>query len=31
MPLIVKTAANQEKVVPLTPRHVPEFSVLASD
>jgi CHAD domain-containing protein len=31
MPLIIKTAANPEKVVPLTPRQVPEFSVLASD
>jgi hypothetical protein len=31
MPLIVKTAATPEKVVPLTPRQVPEFSVLASD
>jgi CHAD domain-containing protein len=31
MPLIVKAAAKPEKVVPLTPRQVPEFSVLASD
>jgi CHAD domain-containing protein len=31
MPLIVKAAAKPEKVVPLTPRQIPEFSVLASD
>jgi CHAD domain-containing protein len=31
MPLIVKAAAKPEKVVSLTPRQVPEFSVLASD
>jgi len=31
MPLIVKAAAKPEKVVRLTPRQVPEFSVLASD
>jgi CHAD domain-containing protein len=31
MPLIVKAAAKPEKVIPLTPRQVPEFSVLASD
>jgi len=30
-PLIVKAAAMPEKVVPLPPRQVPEFSVLASD
>ena len=31
MPLIVKAAAKPEKVVALTPRQVPEFSVIASD
>ena len=31
MPLIVKAAAKLEKVVALTPRQVPEFSVIASD
>jgi CHAD domain-containing protein len=31
MPLIAKAAAKPEKVVPLTPRQVPEFSLLASD
>ena len=31
MPLIVKTAAKPEKVVTLSPRQVPEFSVMASD
>jgi exopolyphosphatase/guanosine-5'-triphosphate,3'-diphosphate pyrophosphatase len=31
LPLILKPAANPEKVVPLAPRQVPEFSVLASD
>jgi len=31
MPLIVKAAAKPEKVISLTPRQIPEFSVLASD
>ncbi len=31
MPLIVKAAAQPEKVISLTPRQIPEFSVLASD
>jgi CHAD domain-containing protein len=31
MPLIVKAAAKPEKVIPLAPRQIPEFSVLASD
>jgi len=31
MPLIVKAAAKPEKVVALTPRQVPELSVIASD
>jgi CHAD domain-containing protein len=31
VPLIVKAAAKQEKIVTLTPQQVPEFSVLASD
>jgi CHAD domain-containing protein len=31
MPLIVKAAAKREKVISLTPRQIPEFSVLASD
>src|SRR5216683_1786215 len=31
MPLIVKAAAKPEKVIPLTSRQIPEFSVLASD
>src|SRR6266478_7459520 len=31
MPLIVKAVAKPEKVLALAPRHVPEFSVLASD
>src|SRR6266446_1848476 len=31
MPLIVKAAARPEKVISLTPRQIPEFSVLASD
>src|SRR6266699_1370951 len=31
LPLIVKAAAKAEKVVPLAPRQVPEFSTLASD
>ncbi|HEV1996189.1 MAG TPA: hypothetical protein VGR03_17785, partial [Candidatus Acidoferrum sp.] len=31
VPLIVKPAAKPEKVVALTPRQVPEFSVQASD
>jgi len=29
--LIVKAAAKAEKVVPLAPRQIPEFSTLASD
>jgi len=31
MPLIVKATAKPEKIVALTPRQVPEFSVIASD
>jgi len=31
IPLIVKAAAKPGTVIPLTPRQVPEFSVLASD
>lgn len=31
VPLILKAAAKPENVVPLAPRQVPEFSVLASD
>jgi exopolyphosphatase/pppGpp-phosphohydrolase len=31
LPLILKTVAKPEKVVPLAPRQAPEFSTLASD
>jgi CHAD domain-containing protein len=31
LPLIVKPAANPDKVIPLAPRPAPDFSVLASD
>ncbi len=31
LPLILKTVGKPEKVVPLAPRHVPEFSALASN
>jgi len=31
MPLIVKAIIKSERVISLTPRQIPEFSVLASD